>query len=93
MATISIAGESAEVDEDAFETTGTSPPAGHGGSALMTAGEVAELLRVSTEWVWEQSRKGTIPTVKLGRNVRYRPDAIMDWVAGIEAGDGAVGWR
>lgn len=34
---------------------------------LLTADEVAELLGVSKEWVWEQSRLGAIPTITLGR--------------------------
>ena len=36
-------------------------------------------------WVYEQSRKGTIPTVTLGHYRRYRPEAIDAWVADIEA--------
>jgi excisionase family DNA binding protein len=54
--------------------------------SLLTASEVAELLGVPTSWVYEQSRAGRIPTVRLGRYRRYRREAIEDWVARIEVG-------
>jgi excisionase family DNA binding protein len=39
---------------------------------LLTADEVAELLKVNTEWVWAQARAGRIPHVRLGRYRRFR---------------------
>jgi excisionase family DNA binding protein len=58
-------------------------------NALLTADEVAALLRVTTAWVYVQTRADRIPHVRLGRYVRFRQDAIEQWVAGIEAeGDG-----
>lgn len=57
-------------------------------SALLTADEVAALLRVTTAWVYAQTRADRIPHVRLGRYVRFRRDAIEQWVARIEvAGD------
>jgi predicted DNA-binding transcriptional regulator AlpA len=56
-----------------------------GGPPLLTAAEVGALLGVPTTWVYEQSRLGRIPTVSLGRYKRYRPEAIQDWVAQLEA--------
>ena len=53
--------------------------------SLLTAGEVAALLGVPTSWVYEQSRRGRIPTVTLGRYRRYRREAIEAWVAQLEA--------
>jgi len=53
---------------------------------LLTADEVAELLGVSTEWVWEQSRLGLIPTITLGRFRRYRKEAVERWLLSIEDG-------
>jgi len=53
--------------------------------ALLTADEVAALLGVGKSWVYEQSRRGHIPTVTLGRYRRYRREAIEAWVAEIEA--------
>ena len=46
----------------------------------MTAAEVAELLGVPKSWVYEQSRRGAVPTVTLGRYRRYRREAIEAWV-------------
>ena len=53
---------------------------------LLTADEVAELLGVSKEWVWEQSRLGLIPTITLGRFRRYRQEAVEQWLLSIEDG-------
>ena len=70
-----------------------------GGAALngwlLTAGQVAEMLGVPTTWVYEQSRRGRIPTVTLGRYRRYRAEAIAEWVEQQEtdAAKGAVSGR
>lgn len=53
--------------------------------ALLTAKEVATLLGVPTSWVYEQSRRGEIPTVTLGRYRRYREEAITAWIEQLEA--------
>ena len=44
--------------------------------SLLSAREVANLLGVPASWVYEQSRRGAIPTVTLGRYRRYRREAI-----------------
>jgi excisionase family DNA binding protein len=54
-------------------------------SDLLTADEVATLLRVSPGWVYEQSRRRRIPHVRLGRYVRFRRGALEDWLAEGEA--------
>lgn len=51
---------------------------------LMTAQDLAELLGVSREWVYTQSRLGKIPTVTLGRYRRYRRSSIEAWIKQIE---------
>jgi excisionase family DNA binding protein len=51
---------------------------------LLTAAEVATLLGVPKSWVYEQSRKGRIPTVTLGRYRRYRVEAISRWIEELE---------
>jgi excisionase family DNA binding protein len=51
---------------------------------LLTAAEVAELLGVPVSWVYEQSRRGRIPTVTLGRYRRYRRDSIQAWLEKLE---------
>lgn len=53
-------------------------------SELLTAEEVARMLGVTTAWVYDQSRRGTIPTVTLGRYRRYRRESIERWVVELE---------
>jgi excisionase family DNA binding protein len=55
---------------------------------LLAAEDVAAMLGVSRAWVYEQSRRGAIPTVTLGRYRRYRRDAIEAWVCDLEAAAG-----
>jgi excisionase family DNA binding protein len=59
--------------------------------SLLTASQVGDLLGVPTSWVYEQSRRGKIPTVTLGRYRRYRREAIERWVAELELGEGERG--
>lgn len=54
--------------------------------SLLSAGQMAQMLGVPKSWVYEQSRKGRIPTVTLGRYRRYRAEAITCWVEELESG-------
>lgn len=56
---------------------------------LLTASDVAELLAVPESWVREHTRSGRIPHVQLGRYVRYRQAAVVDWVTA----QGETAWR
>ena len=56
-----------------------------GGDALLTANEVADLLRVTRGWVYAETRARRIPHVRLGRYVRYRRSAVEAWVGELEA--------
>ena len=50
---------------------------------LLTAEEVAELLNVSTDWVWDHSsrRKPYLPVIRMGDGaLRYRPSGIEEFV-------------
>ena len=58
------------------------------GPSLLKASEVAEMLGVPVSWVYEQSRRGQIPTVTLGRYRRYRLEAIEAWVVQTERSGG-----
>jgi excisionase family DNA binding protein len=51
---------------------------------LLTAEEVASLLRVTPAWVYAQTRRRQIPHLRLGRYVRYRRDALEDWIERVE---------
>jgi excisionase family DNA binding protein len=57
---------------------------------LWTAHDVADLLGVSHEYVWQLSREGRIPTVCLGRTRRYRRESILAWLEQIESPGGRV---
>jgi excisionase family DNA binding protein len=56
--------------------------------SLWTAHEVADLLGVSHEYIWQLSREGRIPTVSLGRARRYRRESILAWLEEIESPGG-----
>lgn len=48
---------------------------------LLTARELAELLGVSSETVLRWTRVGDVPAIRLpGGAIRYRPDAIEEWL-------------
>lgn len=49
------------------------------GVKLLTANEVAKILRLSTWQVYELARQGAIPHVRIRRLVRFRADAIDEW--------------
>lgn len=51
---------------------------------LLTADEVAAILRMTKAWVYTQTRAERIPHVSLGRYVRYRRSAIIAWLGEIE---------
>lgn len=51
-------------------------------SRLLTADEVAQRLSVPKSWVYKQVATRSIPFVKIGRYVRFEPDAITQWLEG-----------
>ncbi len=57
-------------------------------AALWTAHDVAAMLGVSHEYIWQLSREGRIPTVSLGRSRRYRPESVLSWLEEIESPGG-----
>ncbi|MBS1863151.1 MAG: helix-turn-helix domain-containing protein [Actinobacteria bacterium] len=50
-----------------------------GPARLIDAGEAAEILAVSREWVLAQARAGRIPHVRLGRYVRFERNELETW--------------
>jgi excisionase family DNA binding protein len=48
---------------------------------LLTAQEVAELLRVPRSTVYELARARRIPFVKVGRRTLFVPQALREWIA------------
>jgi excisionase family DNA binding protein len=63
--------------------TGALPPR-VSASDVITADEVAALLRMTPAWVYAETRRGGIPHMRLGRYVRYRRSAIEAWMSGLE---------
>ncbi len=53
-------------------------------TGLLTADDVAASLGVSRDWVYSEVRAGRIPHVRLGRHVRFRCEAIEQWIVGLE---------
>lgn len=60
---------------------------------LLTAEEVAALLRVTPAWVYAETRRHRIPHIRLGRYVRYRSEAIFLWMDEMEGRSSAVPGR
>ncbi len=48
--------------------------------SLLTAREVASLLRVTPQWVYLMARQDILPGVKIGNKVRFDERKIMDWI-------------
>jgi excisionase family DNA binding protein len=70
----------------ADQATGHEPPAAggtlEGGPLpLMTAQEVAELLRVPRSTVYELARTRRIPFLKVGRRTLFAQQTLLDWIA------------
>lgn len=49
---------------------------------LVTAKEVARLLRVSLRTVWRMRSGGCLPEeIRMGRGIRWRKEELADWIA------------
>ena len=53
---------------------------------LLTAGEVAEIIGMTPDYVYALSRRGRIPTITFGRQRRYRREQIEAWLEQVESG-------
>jgi len=84
------------IDEDAIDRpppTMKAPPPSIGAADempdsardLLTAEEVASVLRVTPAWVYAQTRRRRIPHLRLGRYVRYRREALDEWIEQVES--------
>jgi excisionase family DNA binding protein len=47
---------------------------------VMTAGEVAELLRIPLSTVYELARRGLLPAHRIGRRWRFIRHEIEEWL-------------
>ncbi len=50
--------------------------------ALLTIPEAAKILSVSVQRGYELARNGTVPAVRMGRQVRVDPVVLRAWLAG-----------
>jgi excisionase family DNA binding protein len=49
--------------------------------SMMTARQVAELLGVHENWVYDQAACGKLPSYKIGGSRRFDPDELRSWIA------------
>lgn len=57
------------------------PPAARLSEPLMTADDVAALLRVPRSTVYELARTRRIPYLKIGRRTLFEPASLREWIA------------
>ncbi len=70
-----------------YQRLASQPEVPHAASEdLLTADEVAGLLRMTPGWVYAETRRNRIPHMRLGRYFRYRRSAIEAWIREIETG-------
>lgn len=50
--------------------------------AVMTAKQMAQLLRISERSVYEKARLGQLPHRRMGRQVRFYRDSVLEWLKG-----------
>ena len=48
---------------------------------LLTLDEAAALLKVPKSWIYERTRKGAIPHLKLGKYLRFPRATLLQWVS------------
>jgi excisionase family DNA binding protein len=48
--------------------------------SMMTARQVAELLGVHENWVYDQAVAGGLPSYKLGGSRRFDPEELRGWI-------------
>jgi excisionase family DNA binding protein len=49
--------------------------------SMMTARQVAELLGVHENWVYDQAASGELPSYKIGGTRRFDRDELRGWIA------------
>lgn len=56
---------------------------------LWTAKRVADFLGIHPQTVYAKSRTGEVPSIRIGRGLRFRPEDIRAYLAGRERGTSA----
>ncbi len=47
---------------------------------LLTAREAADVLRISERTLWTLTQEGELPSVRVGRSVRYDQGDLAGWI-------------
>ena len=47
---------------------------------LIGVEEMAKKLNVPVSWLYARTRKNEVPHFKIGKYVRFDPEAVMDWI-------------
>jgi excisionase family DNA binding protein len=64
----------------------------NGSNDLLTASRAAEHLDVTPARPYELARTGTLPAIRIGRQIRFSPETLEEWIDG--GGQALVGgWR
>lgn len=63
-----------------------SPEATRHAARLLTAEEVAEIIGMTKEYVWALCRRDEIPHRRFGKTLRFRAEAIDEWIRAYERG-------
>lgn len=53
---------------------------------LLSPREASALLGVSERNLWSLTKAGEVPSLKIGRLTKYRPEALAAWLAAKETG-------
>ena len=59
--------------------------------ALWTADEVAAFIKCSVSYVYKSAERGELPCVRVGRMLRFKPDAVRALVLGADAAGAVTG--
>jgi excisionase family DNA binding protein len=49
-------------------------------TTALTARELTRLLNVSEKTIYEEVQRGTIPHVRIGSRIRFRPERTAEWL-------------
>ena len=55
---------------------------------LMNARDAAKALAICERTLWELTKRGDIPCIRIGRAVRYDPRDLAEWIDRQKGGEG-----
>jgi excisionase family DNA binding protein len=47
---------------------------------LLTPQQAAQLLNVKTSWIYEATRTGKLPCLRIGRHIRFTRGLLEEWI-------------